>query len=35
MKISFKVPQIDSFGQGRSGGLYVISLNGSVYKLVP
>jgi hypothetical protein len=35
MKISFKVPQISSFGQGRSGGLYVISLDGSIYKMVP
>ena len=35
MKISFKVPQISSFGEGRSGGLYVISLDGSIYKMVP
>jgi len=35
MNISFKVPQISSFGQGRSGGLYVISLDGSIYKIVP
>jgi hypothetical protein len=33
--ISFKVSQLDSFGQGQAGGLYVISLGGSIYKLKP
>jgi glucose/arabinose dehydrogenase len=35
MHISFQVANIDSFGEGSAGGLYVISLDGSVYKLVP
>jgi glucose/arabinose dehydrogenase len=35
MHISFDVPGISSFGQGAAGGLYVLSLNGSVYQLVP
>ena len=26
---------ICSFGQGSDGGLYVISLNGSIYQIVP
>ena len=35
MRISSrKVTDIDSFGQGSGGGLYVISLDGSIYKLV-
>jgi glucose/arabinose dehydrogenase len=34
MHISFQVSNIDSFGQGSAGGLYVVSLNGSIYKLV-
>jgi hypothetical protein len=34
-RISFKVSQLDSFGEGQAGGLYVISLNGSIYKLKP
>jgi hypothetical protein len=34
MHISFQVANIDSFGEGSAGGLYVISLNGSVYRLV-
>ncbi len=33
--ISFKVSQLDSFGEGQAGGLYVISLAGSIYKLKP
>ncbi len=33
--MSFKVTSISSFGQGSDGGLYVISLNGSIYKIVP
>jgi hypothetical protein len=35
MHISFQVSNIDAFGEGNAGGLYVISLNGSIYKLVP
>jgi hypothetical protein len=35
MHISFQVSNIDAFGEGSAGGLYVISLDGSVYKLVP
>ena len=35
MKISFKVSSIDAFGEGTKGGLYVISTDGSIYKLVP
>jgi glucose/arabinose dehydrogenase len=35
MHISFQVPSIDAFGEGSAGGLYVISLNGSVYRLIP
>jgi glucose/arabinose dehydrogenase len=35
MHISFQVPSIVAFGEGTAGGLYVISLNGSIYKLVP
>ena len=33
--ISRKVTSISSFGQGSAGGLYVVSLNGSIYKIVP
>ncbi len=35
MHISFQVPNIDAFGEGTAGGLYVISLDGSIYKLQP
>jgi hypothetical protein len=35
MAISRHVTSISSFGQGAGGGLYVLSLNGSVYKIVP
>ncbi len=34
MPISFRVGQISSFGQGSAGELYVVSLAGSVYKIV-
>ena len=33
MGISRKVTNISSFGQGSGGGLYVISLNGSIYRI--
>ena len=35
MAISRKVGSISSFGQGSAGGLYVLSLNGTVSKIVP
>jgi hypothetical protein len=35
MHISFQVPNIDAFGESTAGGLYVISLDGSIYKLQP
>ncbi len=35
MAISRKVTNISSFGQGSAGGLYVISLNGSIYRITP
>ena len=35
MAISRKVTNISSFGQGSAGGLYVISLNGSIYRIIP
>ena len=35
MHISFQVSNLSAFGQGAGGGLYVLSLNGSVYRLVP
>jgi glucose/arabinose dehydrogenase len=35
MHISFQVPNIVSFGEGSAGGLYIVSLNGSIYRLVP
>jgi glucose/arabinose dehydrogenase len=35
MHISFQVPSIVSFGEGSAGGLYIVSLNGSVYRLIP
>jgi glucose/arabinose dehydrogenase len=35
MRISFQVSNIDSFGEGSAGGLYVVSLNGSIYRLIP
>jgi glucose/arabinose dehydrogenase len=35
MAISRKVANISSFGQGAAGGLYVISLNGSIYRIIP
>jgi glucose/arabinose dehydrogenase len=35
MRISFKVHALASFGEGPQGGLYVISLNGTVYRIVP
>jgi glucose/arabinose dehydrogenase len=35
MHISFQVSSIDAFGEGTKGGLYVISTDGSIYKLVP
>lgn len=35
MHISFTVANIVSFGEGSAGGLYVVSLNGSVYRLIP
>jgi hypothetical protein len=31
--ISFQIPNIVSFGEGWAGGLYIVSLNGSIYKL--
>jgi glucose/arabinose dehydrogenase len=34
MATSFQVKDIASFGEGAAGGLYVVSLDGSVYKLV-
>jgi glucose/arabinose dehydrogenase len=34
MSASRQVTQISSFGEGNAGGLYVISLSGSIYKLV-
>jgi glucose/arabinose dehydrogenase len=34
MSTSFQVHNIASFGEGAAGGLYVISLDGSIYKLV-
>jgi glucose/arabinose dehydrogenase len=34
MRISFKVPSIVSFGQGSRGGIYLVSLNGSIYRIV-
>jgi glucose/arabinose dehydrogenase len=34
MPISFRAAQISSFGQGSRGELYVVSLAGSVYKIV-
>jgi glucose/arabinose dehydrogenase len=34
MRASRSVTQIDSFGEGIGGGLYVITLSGSVYKVV-
>jgi len=33
MNISFQIPNIVSFGEGWAGGLYIVSLNGSIYKL--
>jgi glucose/arabinose dehydrogenase len=35
MRISFKVQALASFGEGPQGGLYVISLDGTVYRIVP
>jgi hypothetical protein len=35
MRISFQVQALGSFGEGPQGGLYVISLNGTVYRIVP
>jgi hypothetical protein len=29
------VPQLSSFGQGPKGGLYAVSLGGTIYQLVP
>jgi glucose/arabinose dehydrogenase len=34
LSTTFKVRSISSFGQGAQGGLYVVSLTGSVYKIV-
>ena len=33
--VSQKLPNISSFGQSASGELYLSSLNGRLYKLVP
>ena len=33
MHISFQIPNIVSFGEGWAGGLYIVSLSGSIYKL--
>ena len=34
MAFSGKVRKISSFGQGARGGLFLVSLSGSVYRLV-
>ena len=33
--LTLAIGSIVAFGEGSGGGVYVISLNGSVYKLVP
>jgi glucose/arabinose dehydrogenase len=35
MAISRRITRISSFGEGSGGGLFVISLNGGVYKILP
>ena len=32
--MSFKASSISSFGQGSNGELYVVSLGGTIYKIV-
>ena len=34
-RVSFHVPLLSSFGEGRGGALYAMSLYGSVYRVVP
>jgi hypothetical protein len=33
--MSFHASSISSFGQGSNGELYVVSLGGTIYKIVP
>jgi len=33
MNISGQVPEIESFGEGNQGGIYIVSLEGSIWHL--